>query len=204
MLSISLWRWHINISITILDIIVLSFNIWCFGDWICLGLKVEPTQLGSTERASLRLRIGRRITPGIATAVACKYANSYRKNIVYQVGYVANCKQLFSRAYAFLSAQIWTSSSCSETGQASRFEGNIAAVSPTALAPTHINGYNTVIDDELRGLLEANHRHQVWGPIILLPIGYGERSFVGGKATTYLLSRVEITLHCCDPTLCGF
>jgi hypothetical protein len=54
--SIGLWRWYINISITILDIILrpvfyLKHDVLETG--FCLRLQVEPTQLGLRDRASL-------------------------------------------------------------------------------------------------------------------------------------------------------
>jgi hypothetical protein len=59
MLSIGLWWWYINITITILD------NIQCPASYLkydfsetafCLRLQVEPTQLGPVDIASLCLR----------------------------------------------------------------------------------------------------------------------------------------------------
>jgi hypothetical protein len=55
MLSTGLWRWYINITITILDIIhrpvfYLKYDISETG--ICLRLQVEPTQLGPIDGAS--------------------------------------------------------------------------------------------------------------------------------------------------------
>jgi hypothetical protein len=49
--------WHINTTITILDIIhrpVLYLKTWLSETEFCLCLWVEPTQMGPIERASLR------------------------------------------------------------------------------------------------------------------------------------------------------
>jgi hypothetical protein len=58
MLSTGLWRWYINITITILDIIhrpvfYLKLNVSETG--ICLRLQVESTQFSPIDRASLCL-----------------------------------------------------------------------------------------------------------------------------------------------------
>jgi hypothetical protein len=50
MLSIGLWRWYINMTVTILDIThrpEIGF---------CLRLQVEPIHMGPIDRASLCLR----------------------------------------------------------------------------------------------------------------------------------------------------
>jgi hypothetical protein len=59
MLSVGLWLWYINITITILDIIhrpvfFLEHNI--LKTWFCLRLQVEAIQVGLIEIASLCLR----------------------------------------------------------------------------------------------------------------------------------------------------
>jgi hypothetical protein len=59
MLSMGLWRWYINITIPIQDIVnrpvfYLKHNISETG--VCLRLQVEPTQLSSIYRSSLCLR----------------------------------------------------------------------------------------------------------------------------------------------------
>jgi hypothetical protein len=56
MLSIDLWRWYINVTITILDIIhhsvfYLKRNV--SETRFCLRLHMEPTQMSSIYRASL-------------------------------------------------------------------------------------------------------------------------------------------------------
>jgi hypothetical protein len=57
MLSIGLWRWYINITVTILDIIhlpvFLKHNVSETG--FCLRLLVETIQFGPIDRASLCL-----------------------------------------------------------------------------------------------------------------------------------------------------
>jgi hypothetical protein len=53
MLSIGLWRWYINITITILDCLSLKQNVSETG--FLLRLQVKPTQLGSIDRGSLCL-----------------------------------------------------------------------------------------------------------------------------------------------------
>jgi hypothetical protein len=58
--SIDLWRWHINITITILDIIhhpVLYRKHGISETGFSLRLQEEPTQVGPLERASLCLRL---------------------------------------------------------------------------------------------------------------------------------------------------
>jgi hypothetical protein len=60
MLSIGLWRWYINITITILDIIqrpafYLKHDV--SETDFCLRLEAKPTQKDSTEWASLYLRL---------------------------------------------------------------------------------------------------------------------------------------------------
>jgi hypothetical protein len=61
MLYIGLWRWYINITITILDIIRLA-DFYLKHDvsetGFCFRLQVEPTQMGPIGRASLCLRTG--------------------------------------------------------------------------------------------------------------------------------------------------
>jgi hypothetical protein len=56
MLSIGLWRWYINITITILDIthrhvFYLKYDV--SETEFCLQLQVETIQLGPIDRASL-------------------------------------------------------------------------------------------------------------------------------------------------------
>jgi hypothetical protein len=56
MLFVGLWRWYINITITILDIIhrpVFHLRHDDFGTWFCLRLKVEPTEMGPVGRANV-------------------------------------------------------------------------------------------------------------------------------------------------------
>jgi hypothetical protein len=58
--SIGLWRWYINITITILNIIhrpVFYLKTWCFGDWILFPSSGGPIQIGPTERDSLCLNL---------------------------------------------------------------------------------------------------------------------------------------------------
>jgi hypothetical protein len=59
MLSIGLWQWYINITITILHIIhrpafYLKYDFPKTG--FCPRLQIEPTQLGAIDIASLNLR----------------------------------------------------------------------------------------------------------------------------------------------------
>jgi hypothetical protein len=56
MLSIGLWRWYINITVTIVDIIlrpVFYLKHYVSQTGFCLRLQVEPTQLVPKDRASL-------------------------------------------------------------------------------------------------------------------------------------------------------
>jgi hypothetical protein len=69
MLSIGLWRWYINITITILGIIhrpvfYLKCNVMETG--FSLRPEVEPSQLGSIDRAILFLR-----TPPVRFIKSC-------------------------------------------------------------------------------------------------------------------------------------
>jgi hypothetical protein len=62
MLSIGLWRWYINITITILDIIrrpVFHLKPKVSETEFCLRFQAEPTQMGSIENASPYLRTER-------------------------------------------------------------------------------------------------------------------------------------------------
>jgi hypothetical protein len=57
--SVSLWRWYINITLTILDIIngpVFYWKHYISDTAFCLGLQIEPTRMGHVGRASLSLR----------------------------------------------------------------------------------------------------------------------------------------------------
>jgi hypothetical protein len=61
LLSIGLWRWYIDITITILDIIhrpvfYLKHDVSETG--LCLRIQVEPTQLDSVRRQRLVLSVG--------------------------------------------------------------------------------------------------------------------------------------------------
>jgi hypothetical protein len=61
MLSIGLWRWYINITITILDIIhrpvfYLKYDVSETG--FCLRLQKEPTRMGPIDIAGLSLDAG--------------------------------------------------------------------------------------------------------------------------------------------------
>jgi hypothetical protein len=56
MLSVGLWRWYINVTITFLDsihrpVFYLKHDVSEIG--FCLRLQVEPTELGQIDRASL-------------------------------------------------------------------------------------------------------------------------------------------------------
>jgi hypothetical protein len=55
MLSVGLWRWYINITITILDIIqrhVFYLKHEVAETEFCLRIQLDPTQVGPIERAS--------------------------------------------------------------------------------------------------------------------------------------------------------
>jgi hypothetical protein len=59
MLSIGLWRWYINATITILDIIhcpVFFFKQDASKTGLCLHLQAEPTEVGPLDRVPLCLR----------------------------------------------------------------------------------------------------------------------------------------------------
>jgi hypothetical protein len=78
MLSIGLWRWYINTTITVLDIIhrpafYLKYNNSETG--FCLSLQVDPTQVSPIGRASLCLRIDRRSRYRLKTETKSRLRN---------------------------------------------------------------------------------------------------------------------------------